>query len=229
MTMTTAAASKPSDRLTTKIQLVVPEMLRETTAMWTRPGVRKTYVEWMRVMHGAIRATIPMMLAATEECLHRRDDPVAEGFAAYLAKHIREEYGHDTWVVEDYAAAGCDPADLTDMAVGGTVAALIGSQYYWMRHVHPIALLGYMTVIEGYPPSPELISYLKEHTGLPENAFRALERHAVLDIKHRADLYHQLDALPLTPRHEALIGMSALHTATTVRDVARGVRHALGN
>jgi hypothetical protein len=219
----TANSATASGRLTTKLQFVVPGMLRETTTMWLRPDVRGTYMEWMRVMHASIRATIPMMLTATEECLNRRDDPVAEGFAQYLAKHIREEYGHDAWVAEDYAASGGDPADLADLAVGGPVAALVGSQYYWMRHVHPIALLGYMTVIEGYPPSPGLIDHLRERTGLPTEAFRAIERHSVLDLRHRADLYRQLDTLPLQPWHETLIGISALHTAHAVGELARSV------
>jgi hypothetical protein len=216
-----------SGRLTAKLQLVVPAMLRETTMMWLSPDVRGTYGEWMRVMHAAIRATVPMMLAATDECLHRYDDPVAQGFAQYLAKHIREEYGHDTWVAEDYAAAGGDPDELSRITVGGAVAALVGSQYYWMRHVHPIALLGYMTVIEGYPPSPGLVDYLRERTGLPVDAFRALERHAVLDLRHRADLYRQLDSLPLQPWHETLLGISALHTANAVGELARTVRTRL--
>src|SRR5205085_6928512 len=89
------------ERLAAKLHLVVPAMQRDLGAMWALPDVRRTYLEWLRVMHGVIRATVPLMLAATEECLRRADDPVAEGFAGYLARHIREEYGHDTWVVED--------------------------------------------------------------------------------------------------------------------------------
>ena len=32
------------------------------------------------------------------------------------------------------------------------VAALVGAQYYWVLHHHPVALLGYIGLLEGYPP-----------------------------------------------------------------------------
>jgi hypothetical protein len=227
-TATAPATTKASERLTAKLQFVVPTMQRETQAMWAQPAVRETYLEWLRVLHAMIRATVPIMMAATEECLHRVDDPVAEGFARYLAKHIREEWGHDTWAAEDYEAAGCDPGELRDLVVGPAVATIVGSQYYWIHHVHPIALLGHMAVLEGYPPSTRLPAILSERTGFPLTAFRALERHAVVDQRHRIDLYRQIDTLPLLPRHETLIGMSALHTASTVCDLVRGVRERIG-
>jgi hypothetical protein len=196
-------------------------------ALWGSGDPRHTYVEWLRVTHAMIRATVPIMMTALDVCLHRPDDPVATGFARYLAKHIHEEYGHDVWAAEDYEVAGGDPAELRDIAVSGAVAALVGSQYYWIRHVHPITLLGHMVVIEGYPPSPDMPGILAARTGLPLNAFRALERHAVVDLRHRIDLYRQVDMLPLTPWHEKLLGMSALHSAGGVCNVYRDVRQRL--
>ncbi|GAA4705807.1 iron-containing redox enzyme family protein [Phytohabitans rumicis] len=224
LTTNTPAPATAGARLTAKLRLTVPAMLAEMTRMWDGPAPAETYLAWLRVMHGTIRATVPLMLAAAEACLARTGDPVADEFAAYLARHIREEYGHDRWVEEDYAAAGGDPVDLAGLLVGGSVAALVGAQYYWIRHVHPIALLGHIAVLEGYPPQPATAGHLAGLTGLPPAAFRSLERHAVLDQKHRADVYRLLDALPLTARHEALIGVSALHTAGTVREIAAGVR-----
>jgi hypothetical protein len=215
------------ERLAAKLHFAVPAMQRELGAMWALPDVRATYLEWLRVMHGVIRATVPLMLAATDACLRRPDDPVAEGFAGYLARHIREEYGHDTWVVEDYAAAGGDATELPGMVVGGAVAALVGSQYYWIRHLHPVALLGHIAVLEGNPPAASLATELAARTGLDSEAFRSIERHAVLDQRHRADVYRLVDTLPLQPWHETLIGLSALHTAGGVSDVVRATRNRL--
>jgi len=199
-------------------------MLDSMTRLWDGGSPRGTYLDWLRVMHGMIRATVPLMLAATDACLRRRDDPAAAGFATYLGRHIREEFGHDQWVVEDYAAAGGDPADLTDQLVGGAVAGLVGAQYYWIRHVHPVALLGHIAVLEGYPPRPETAAELATLCGLPGAAFRALERHATLDVKHRAEVYRLLDTLPMTAAQERLVGLSALHTAAGVAQVADEVR-----
>ena len=35
-----------------------------------------------------------------------------------------------------------------------SVAGLVGSQYYWILHHHPVAFLGYVALMEGYPPTP---------------------------------------------------------------------------
>jgi hypothetical protein len=77
---------------------------------------------------------------------------------------------------------------------------------------HPVALLGNLAVMEGYPPTAAIAEELMDRTGLPRTAFRQWLEHAELDLQHRDDLYAMLDALPLTPEHEALLGVSALHT-----------------
>ena len=92
------------------------------------------------------------------------------------------------------------------------VATLVGAQYYWLRHAHPVSLLGHMGVVEGYSPPPGLADRLQELTGYPRDAFRAIRRHERLDIKHKRELYELIDRLPLTPEHERLMGMAGLHT-----------------
>jgi hypothetical protein len=93
------------------------------------------------------------------------------------------------------------------------VAALVGSQYYWILHYHPISFLGYVALMEGYPPTPELIETLIEKTGYPREAFRTYIEHAELDPGHRDHLDRTVDSLPLTAGHEAALGVSAISTA----------------
>jgi hypothetical protein len=93
------------------------------------------------------------------------------------------------------------------------VAALVGCQYYWIYHHHPVAFLGYVALMEGYPPTPELIETLMARTGYAEEAFRTFTQHAELDPGHRDHLDRTLDSLPLTARDEALVVGSATATA----------------
>ena len=93
------------------------------------------------------------------------------------------------------------------------VAALVGGQYYWIFHYHPVAFLGYVALMEGYPPTPELIDELVERTGHPRAAFRTYVEHAELDPGHRDHLDRTIDSLPLDASHEAGIGISAIATA----------------
>jgi Iron-containing redox enzyme len=96
------------------------------------------------------------------------------------------------------------------------VAALVGSQSCWIEHAHPVALLGYLVVLEGSPPSAEQLREIQERTGLPSEAFRCLLKHADEDPHHIAELNALLDRLPLEPCHTSLIAMSAFQTIETL-------------
>ena len=93
------------------------------------------------------------------------------------------------------------------------VAALVGSQYYWILHHHPVAFLGYVALMEGYPPTPDLIDGAHRAHGVPARGVPTYLEHAELDPGHRDHLDRTLDALPLEPRHEQIIGISAIATA----------------
>jgi len=91
-----------------------------------------------------------------------------------------------------------------------TIAALVGAQYYWVQHVHPVGLLGYMALLQGYPPAPQDIARVQAATGYEPEAFRTVRLHADLDTEHGDDLDDLLDALPLTEQQRTLIGVSAI-------------------
>jgi hypothetical protein len=204
---------RQSDRLRATIELAIPLLRSATTAAWRRPDATR-YRAYLAVSHAAVRATVPLLTTAEEAA--RRLDPPSPPLADYLAGQIREEHGHDAWLLDDYAAAGGDVRGLLGPQGPRTsdldVANLVGPQYYWVLHHHPVALLGHIAVREGWPPSLALIDRIKEGTGLPPDAFRALRAHACLDSRHRAELVEVLDALTLSPAQRDLVGVSALHT-----------------
>ncbi|MFJ5219768.1 iron-containing redox enzyme family protein [Streptomyces sp. NPDC088354] len=212
-----------SSRLREKTGLLMPAVDAASRRMWTHSRSDVMYVEWLKTLHGTIRATVPLMLAATEQCVARQGDPVADMLGRYLSKHIREEYGHDQWVAEDHALAGGDPAELRTAVPGPAIASLVGSQYYWLRHVHPVALIGHIAVLEGNPPGPGLAGDLAARTGLPADAFRTIARHAQLDVQHRDDVLRLVDRLPLDAELEDLVGVSALHTMRGLIEVMEAV------
>ena len=207
--MTTAPS--PSLRLQAKLDLVMPDLLGKTRSMWLHPAPRELYLEWIKTLHGMVRATVPLILTALQVSLRREDD-TARGLVEYLAQHLREEHGHDRILADDYARANGDRDALLTDPPTPTVAGVVGAQYYWIQHVHPVALLGHIAVLEGYPPSADLAPFLARRTGLAPEAFRTLADHAHLDVGHREELWRLLDDLPLTPVGEALIGLSAFNT-----------------
>ncbi|MGH3274906.1 MAG: iron-containing redox enzyme family protein [Pseudonocardiaceae bacterium] len=217
-----------SQRLACKLNFVLPMMMADLAAMWRSDRIGEAYRSWMRTMHFTVRATVPLMLFASEACLARPGDPLATEFGAFLARHIREEYGHDRWVAADYVEAGGAAADLEDIVIGADVAAMVGAQYYWIRHAHPIALLGHMAVLEGNPPSALLAADLARRTGFAPSAFRALERHSSIDVRHGQEITRLIDSLTFTPQQEALMGLSALATVRGVMALASANGNLVG-
>jgi len=141
-------------------------------------------------------------------------DPVADGLVEYLERHIPEEMHGDMpggATLNDLAAFAIDPDRLRRDPPAPQVAALIGAQYYWIFHRHPVALLGFLE-LEAFHPDGPTVERLIETAGLPREGFRQLLIHSKLDVVHARDLHRLLDALPLEAWHEQLIGLSALQT-----------------
>jgi hypothetical protein len=139
--------------------------------------------------------------------------------ARFLELHVDEELGHDETLLDDLALLDHARDAVLERMPSPAVASLVGAQYYWIFHHHPIAFLGYVGVMEGYPPTDELVNTLVERTGFPREAFRTFSEHGELDPGHRDHLDRTLDALPLTERHEQVIGGAAIGTVALATHV----------
>jgi hypothetical protein len=174
--------------------------------------------------HGVVRASVPLMETALTIARTLPGDPVAALLADYLEGHIPEEREHDEWLLGDLEFLGMPRDHVLSRLPSPTVAALVGSQYYWIRHVHPVALLGYILLLEGYPPTPRDVDRMQRSTGYGPEAFRTVRLHADLDPHHGDELDDVLDSLPLTEQQRTLLGLSAL---TSVQLISRAQQELL--
>ena len=201
-----------SRRLRAKIRLARGELDSVATNLWTHPRLPEIYPEFLFRNHAVIRASVPLMEAAAACCARMTSDPLAAGISLYLSHHIPEERHHDDWVLEDLEVLGVRREDVLARIPPPVVAELVGAQYYWIQHFHPVALLGFIAVLEGTPPDVEYFEGTADRAGIPKDAFRNLLRHGKLDPRHRDDLDAALDVLPLGEDHHALLGISAFQT-----------------
>jgi len=176
--------------------------------------IRELYPEYLITSHAIVRASVPLMETALRVLgAAGPEDGVAAGLGAYLEEHIPEERDHDEWVLRDLELLGVDRDVVHRRQPPTSVAALVGSQYYWILHHHPVALLGYICLLEGYPPIAGEVELVIERTGYDRAAFRTLLYHADLDPGHAEEVFATIDALPLTPQHAAALGVSAITSA----------------
>jgi hypothetical protein len=217
-----------SQRLRAKLEMAYPVVAQTSSAIWGDERVRELYPMYLTIWHGIVRSAVPLIEAAADRArVLAPEDEVAAALVAYFEHHGPEEKGHDVWLLEDLDALGGDRDAALNRLPSPRVATLVGAQYYWLRHAHPVSLLGHMGVVEGYSPPAGFADRLMELTGYPRDAFRAIRRHERLDIKHKRELYELIDALPLTPEHERLMGIAGLHTMQAAVDVFAEVHASL--
>jgi hypothetical protein len=202
-----------SSVLRRKIALALPPLVAAQRRLDQYPDPAAAWLAFLGVLYGSIRASVPLLEAARDRA---RDlspaDPLAAGLVDYLHRHAEEERGHDEWLLQDLQSVGVASAELLSRPPSGAVAALVGAQYYWVLHYHPVCVLGYLMVIEGNPPDRRRLQDLRNRSGLPASAFRTMLEHADLDIGHAAELADLLDRLPLSPNHNEALGLSAIST-----------------
>ena len=207
-------------RLRLKIELVMPALRAAGHRLLSYPHPDMAYREYLVTSHAVVRASVPLMEAAlTRAQSMAHDDPVSARLVRYLPEHILEEVGHDSWILEDLEWIGVDRSTVLDRPPSQRVAALVGAQYYWIHHYHPAALLGYMAVLEGTPPSLTTVEQLIERTGFDRRAFRTIMEHAVIDNRHGDEVFRLVDELALGAPLSNLLGLSSMHTVVAMAAV----------
>lgn len=145
------------------------------------------------------------LMVASEDLL-KEAIPISKGWLNdYYVSHIEEERGHAKWLYDDLKG------DVGDYDL--TAAACAGTQYYLIKHVHPIALLGYMSVLECHPMNLEIVSELEKLHG--KELCRCLRFHAENDVFHGADLEKILGKVPA--ELENLVISNAIQTASLIK------------
>lgn len=217
-----------SRRLRDKLELAYPAVAQRSARIWADERVGELYPAYLTIWHGVVRSAVPLLEAAADRARALAPgDEVAAGLVAYLEHHAPEEAGHDVWLLEDLEQLGGDRDAALRRIPSPRVATLVGAQYYWLRHAHPVSLLGHMAVVEGYSPPVGFADRLQSLTGHPRDAFRSIRRHERLDLKHKRELYEVIDRLPLAPEHETLMGVAGLHTMQAAVDVFAEIHASL--
>lgn len=165
------------------IKAAVEEALRASKPVDLR--IRDTCLRNLAFIYHTMVATEDLFLAAIEKS--------SGDLKAYFVQHHAEEMGHAQWLAADLDGAGFDVRSPSEIAI-----ALVGSVYYLVKHVHPAAMLGYMLLMEGFPPSLEHIEAMEKEHG--SAMFKTLRFHAEHDIDHGAEVIRQIDLLPAATR-----------------------------
>ena len=211
-----------------KISLCGGELDAEAGRFWRHPHFADVYRTHLCYTHAIIRATVPLLNTAAER-FRSSDYAERPAFAAlveYLLRHAKEETGHDEWTVRDAQALGMSREEVIGWHPPLSVMHLVGTQYYWIHHQNPLAMLGYIAVMEGTPATPEFFEEVAARNSLPMEAISSLVTHAKIDPTHVADLDAMIDQLALTPEEAGVVGLSAIRTLGQLTVILREINES---
>ena len=200
-----------SETLKLKIRVAEQPLIAQLSGFRCHPRFADVFSELLFCLHCSVRASIPLIQSALDSSSTLSDTcPVAAALVSYYEQHIQEEMHHDEWLLDDMESLGMRRDEVLARVPPAEVASMVGSQYYWIKHVHPVALMGYLAVIEGRPNNVESLDEIVANTAVPRDALRSFYKHAWLDVHHSAEIWQLLDTLPLTPSHVALLGLNGM-------------------
>lgn len=162
-------------------------------------------LDFLAFWYQVIVASEPLL----EECIASlSDDGFEGGLKDFYIKHLEDERHHATWLREDI---GDHPIQLHM-----TAAALAGTQYYLIRHLHPVCLMGYMQVLEGRPIDMALVERIDSEHG--KQAARTLRIHAEDDPMHIKELL----AFPIPKEFQGMVEASKQQTQRFLESLHHG-------
>jgi hypothetical protein len=172
--------------LRSKFEAVVDEVAKVSRAMpWED---KDFYTQWLAQQFFLVTHT-PRLL-----CSYALQVPLkARSEFDHILYHLKEETGHDGWLLKDLQKQGTSPAEFQQHPAG---AALIKSQYYQIQFEHPITLCGYSQFLEylSVVVAAEIAERVEKKFG-PQTAI-FLKGHAAVDVEHAEDGWKMLVNLP---------------------------------
>jgi pyrroloquinoline quinone (PQQ) biosynthesis protein C len=163
------------------------------------------YLDFLGQAYHHVKCTAPLLALAAARC-GAEDRP----YQAALFEYVKEECGHDEWILEDIEALGGDPEAAQQSPPRFPCKVMVGHAYYLIDRVSPYAMLGMIHVLEGMSVAlagRAVAAIRKTVCSSADAGFKYLTTHSDLDIEHTKffeDLICTID-----PRHLPLVIDSA--------------------
>jgi len=142
---------------------------------------REDYLAFLEQAYHHVKHTVPLLMATGS-----RLRPHQQWVLEPIAEYIKEEIGHDEWILSDIAAAGGDSERVRQSEPGAAAEMMVAYAYHQVDRVNPIGFFGMVHVLEGTSVAlaTRAAASIQTALGLPDQAFSYLNSHGSLDIDH---------------------------------------------
>lgn len=139
------------------------------------------YIAFLTQAYHHVKYTVPLLMAVGA----RLPDSM-EWLREAVAEYIKDELGHQEWILNDIAACGGDKEAARNSQPNAATELMVAYAWYLVDRKDPIGFFGMVQVLEGTSVNlaDQAATQIKSALGLPESAFRYLRSHGAIDQDH---------------------------------------------
>ena len=182
---------------------------------------QKTYLAFLEQAYHHVKHTVPLMMAAGS-----RFSPEKESLREALVEYVKEEVGHQEWILNDIAHAGGDAEAVRHGEPNSATEMMVAYAYDYVCRINPVGFFGMIFVLEWTSTAlaTNAADTIRQSLDLPQNCFSYLYSHGTLDIEHMKFLEQLVNQIPDEPDQQAIIHM-AKRIFTLYGNVFRSIPH----
>lgn len=178
-----------------------------------------TYLAFLHQAYQHVRHTAPLLSSAMHAL-----NPEQQWVSGALSEYIKEEAGHEQWILDDIAACGFDRDEYEQRPPSFESELMVSYLYDYVNRTNPMGIFGMVLVLEGTSATlaPNVAGVIQTKLGLADNAMTYLTTHGELDqdhIRHFESVMNRVD----DPRDQADITHVANRVYRLYGDVFRSI------
>lgn len=208
--------SSPSISAVLHAQLGVSKLvLRPATALADKvPGKIFGQSQYLHTVNGLAQSCMPLLELAVRRCRKLApDDPASEALGSYYAQRMAKSTVRNRHSFARLLITGRESVSVLGELASRTIADLVGAQYYWIEHDHPVTLLGYLLVLD----DGASVCWSRDpvEAGARNQTIEplcTLDEPTQQQVRRADDLVELLDTLPLSEKQQTTVVHSALRT-----------------
>ena len=155
---------------------------------WRGELSQESYRAFLVQAYHHVKHTTPLLMACGSRVPQDK-----EWLRTAMAEYVKEEVGHQEWILNDIKACGGDPEKVRQETPGLAAEVMVAYAYHTVDRGNPVGFLGMVLVLEGSSVqlATEAAKKLQHNLALPSAAFSYLTSHGSLDVSHM-DFYKNL-------------------------------------
>jgi len=164
-----------------------------------------TYIAFLGEAYHHVSHTVPLLMSCGS-----RLGAEKEWLRTAIAEYIKEEIGHEEWILNDIGACGADPQAYRHRSPNPATELMVAYAYDTVQRRNPVGFFGMVLVLEGTSTqlATHAASTLQVSLGLPEQAFSYLSSHGSLDISHMKFFQSLMNRIDDPDDQQAIIHMA---------------------